>query len=144
MGKDLKRKWSQMKLLSHIHKVGTFASLVCAVHCMAMPLLIAVLPVIGMSFLAHGSFDKWMLLIGVLLPLPDLCWGFSRHKSTKAFLLLFAGFMWWWMAHQQQLEYRHLLCIAVCGICFVASNLMNRSLCKSCSHCEHVHNQEVK
>jgi hypothetical protein len=125
------------KILSHVHKAGTIASLSCAVHCMAMPLLIAVLPVVGISFLADGRFDRWMLLIGVLLPLPDLCWGFRKHKSIKAVSLLLAGFLWWWMAHQQRYQWRHLFCVAMCGVSFLWSNLLNRHLCKTCSTCNH-------
>lgn len=124
-----------MRILDRIHKIGTFASLTCSIHCMAMPLLIAFSPLVLNGFLGNGRFDRWMLLIGILLPLPDLCWGFRKHRSFNAFFLLFAGFMWWWIAHEQQFLWKHNICIMMCGIAFLWSNRLNRQLCNSCSDC---------
>ena len=123
-----------MKLFANIHKIGTSASLLCAIHCMLMPLLIALLPLSG-TFLLSSSFDKWMLLIGILLPLPDLCWGFRKHRSVQAFVLLFVGWGWWWIAHQMIFMWKHVACVALCAIAFLWSNLLNRRLCKECHHC---------
>lgn len=125
-----------MRLLGHIHRAGTFASLTCAIHCMLTPILIALLPLIGGSFLVNGRFDRWMLLVGVLLPLPDLCWGFRKHRSPSAFILLLCGWGWWWVAHEQRFLWQHMVSVAMCGIAFLWSNLKNRQLCKDCTHCE--------
>ncbi|MEM6364443.1 MAG: MerC domain-containing protein, partial [Planctomycetota bacterium] len=40
--------------------VGVVASIACAIHCAAMPFVIAYLPAMGLSFLADEAFHKWM------------------------------------------------------------------------------------
>ena len=40
--------------------VGVLASVGCAIHCAAMPFVIAYLPTLGLSFLADEAFHKWM------------------------------------------------------------------------------------
>ena len=47
--------------------VGITASVGCAIHCAAMPFVIAYLPAFGLSFLADEAFHKWMALICCLL-----------------------------------------------------------------------------
>lgn len=42
--------------------LGMIASIGCAIHCAAMPFVIAYLPALGLSFLADEAFHKWMAL----------------------------------------------------------------------------------
>ena len=39
---------------------GMVASVGCAIHCAAMPFVIAYLPTLGLSFLADEAFHQWM------------------------------------------------------------------------------------
>ena len=41
----------------NLDKLGMTASLTCAVHCMAMPLVITILPYVGLSFIASEGFE---------------------------------------------------------------------------------------
>ena len=47
---------------SRLDRVGFFLSIVCAVHCASMPLLIAIIPLIGAEFLHNPILE--MVLIG--------------------------------------------------------------------------------
>ena len=61
--------------------MGIVASVGCAIHCAAMPFIIAYLPGLGLSFLADEAFHKWMFLIGVLIGLSAFLPGWRKHRQ---------------------------------------------------------------
>lgn len=60
--------------------LGITASLACAVHCAAMPFLIAYLPALGLSFLADESFHQWMSVACLVLALMAFIPGWRKHR----------------------------------------------------------------
>jgi MerC mercury resistance protein len=56
--------------------MGAILSLACAIHCMATPMLISVMPLIGMQFLASHLLEGVILLFGV---------GFGVYGVMKAY-----------------------------------------------------------
>ena len=67
--------------------LGMAASIGCAIHCAAMPLVIAYLPALGLSWLADEGFHQWMAAIcfgfAALAFLP----GWKKHRSLVPFFL---------------------------------------------------------
>lgn len=61
--------------------VGIVASIGCAIHCAAMPFVIAYLPALGLSFLADEAFHKWMALICFLIAIVAFVPGIRKHKN---------------------------------------------------------------
>ncbi|MDG1875773.1 MAG: MerC domain-containing protein [Mariniblastus sp.] len=61
--------------------VGIIASIGCAIHCAAMPLVIAYLPALGLSFLADESFHKWMALVCFLIAIVAFIPGIRKHGN---------------------------------------------------------------
>lgn len=59
---------------------GILASIGCAIHCAAMPFVIAFLPMLGLSFLADEAFHKVMVVVCTLLALVSFVPGWRRHK----------------------------------------------------------------
>ncbi|MFO0915802.1 MAG: MerC domain-containing protein [Pirellulales bacterium] len=55
------------------------ASIGCAVHCAAMPFLIAYLPALGLSFLADEAFHKWMAVGCFVIALTAFIPGLRKH-----------------------------------------------------------------
>ncbi|QEG39318.1 MerC domain-containing protein [Roseimaritima ulvae] len=58
---------------------GMVASIGCAIHCAAMPFVIAYLPALGLSFLADEAFHKWMAVGCFLIALSAFVPGFRKH-----------------------------------------------------------------
>lgn len=56
------------------------ASIGCAIHCAAMPLVIASLPAWGLSFLADEAFHQWMAVVCIALALAAFVPGWQRHR----------------------------------------------------------------
>ncbi|MDB4640425.1 MerC domain-containing protein [Pirellulaceae bacterium] len=61
--------------------VGIFASVGCAIHCAAMPFVIAYLPALGLSFLADEAFHKWMALACFLIAIVAFVPGLIKHGN---------------------------------------------------------------
>ena len=71
--------------------VGIIASVGCAVHCAAMPFVIAYLPVLGLSFLADEAFHRWMALACFVIAMAAFVPGFRMHKRFLPGLIAAVG-----------------------------------------------------
>jgi len=60
--------------------VGIVASVGCAIHCAAMPFVLAFLPALGLSFLADEAFHQWMALICFVVALAAFIPGYRQHR----------------------------------------------------------------
>ncbi|EMI22630.1 signal peptide-domain containing protein [Rhodopirellula maiorica SM1] len=58
---------------------GMVASIGCAIHCAAMPFVIAYLPALGLSFLADEAFHKWMAIGCFVIALSAFVPGVRKH-----------------------------------------------------------------
>jgi hypothetical protein len=121
------------KASTHLGHVGNCASFACAIHCIAMPFVISVLPALGMAWLATKKAEIAVLSVAIGFSIMSLCWGYTTHKSFKAFAFIVAGSMWFYMAMDDMRH--HLAYSLVGGGCLVAANIWNRRLCKTCHTC---------
>lgn len=60
---------------------GLLASIACAIHCAAMPLVISYLPILGLSWLADPDFHRVMAIVCFALALSAFLPGWKRHGS---------------------------------------------------------------
>lgn len=72
-------------------RFGATASLLCAVHCALLPLVIAILPALGLSFLADHRFEHAFIVFASVLALTTLLFGARRHQHLRAFWFLLPG-----------------------------------------------------
>ena len=80
-----------------LDRLGATGSLVCAVHCALLPLLIAALPSLGVAaWLGHG-FEQGFVLFASLLGVFSLAWGYRRHRAIRALGLLLPGLCVLWI-----------------------------------------------
>ncbi len=127
-----------------LDKAGATASLLCAIHCAAMPLIITLLPFIGLSFLAHESTEWALLFASAAIGVTSLCWGYREHRSNRALAVLSLGLTL--LFCDRVLEENGIgwgAAAMVLGGCTVAaSHLVNRALCRMCRTCDasHSHN----
>lgn len=60
---------------------GMIASIGCAIHCAAMPLVLAYLPALGLGWLASEGFHQWMAVICFVLAASAFVPGWRKHGS---------------------------------------------------------------
>lgn len=63
----------------------------CLVHCLALPLLAAVLPLAASSIVTDERFHQWLLLGVVPTSVLALGWGWRRHRSRAVLWLGLVG-----------------------------------------------------
>lgn len=80
-----------MKSRSLADRFGATASFLCALHCALLPALIAVLPALGLGFLADHAFERAFVSFSVVLAVTSLFFGFRRHHRLAAFLFMVPG-----------------------------------------------------
>lgn len=57
-------------------------SMLCLLHCLALPLLVALLPLASAAFVADERFHRWMLWLVVPTTVLALWTGWQRHRRS--------------------------------------------------------------
>jgi len=124
-------------------RFGATASFLCAVHCAALPLIIAVLPAIGLGFLANHRFERGFVAFASVLAVTTLIVGFRRHQRFRAFWFLLPGILL--LAAGMIVDFEssataHAVLVAIGGTLVAVSHLTNLRLAHGHVHdaaCEH-------
>ena len=72
-------------------RVGATASFLCAIHCALLPFVLAMLPFVGLGFLADHAFERGFVLFACALALFALIRGYRRHQGPLPLLLAAPG-----------------------------------------------------
>lgn len=112
-------------------RVGAFASFLCAVHCASWPLLLALLPALGATFLASEWLERGFVVFATLLALASLLSAYRHHRRLAALTVLVPGLALIWFGsfgpwHHDLIPHAILM---TCGGLFVAgAHLRNLGL----------------
>ncbi len=79
-----------------LDRVGAMGSLLCAVHCALLPVLIAILPSFGVASLLRQDFEEWFVMFATLVGVFSVVWGYRRHRVARALGLLIPGLIALW------------------------------------------------
>lgn len=77
-------------------RVGAAGSLLCAVHCALVPVLIALAPGLGLGLLGSRGFEAGFIAFATALALFSLVQGYRRHRVYRAWLFLVPGLLALW------------------------------------------------
>jgi hypothetical protein len=85
---------SREKYSSRLDNAGMTASILCAIHCAIVPLLITVLPLAGLGFLANPLVEWSMIIFAVVVGTYAIGLSYFRtHHKKLPLILLIAGFL---------------------------------------------------
>lgn len=119
-----------------LDKLGIFASGLCALHCLSLPILIPLLPFISSFFFAQDWFEKTILSMSMIVGFWALFIGFYRyHRQIYPLYSLMLGGLIYWNKDIFGESYEPFT-IAVGAILIIGSHLINLKLCKSCQSCD--------
>ncbi len=71
--------------------LGVTASILCAVHCAAMPFVVGFLPLLGLDFLADPAFHIWMLSLCIGLAFLAFVPGWRCHRRISPAVVAVCG-----------------------------------------------------
>ena len=140
-----------------LDKLGIWVSSLCALHCLALPVLVPLLPLIGSSFFAQAWFERtiltFSLIVGAVAPLTSataptiltfslivgavaLVSGAIRyHGKYYPLALLFSGGAIYW--HKDIFGHHYEpFTIAIGAALIVAGHWVNMRLCRQCKCCK--------
>jgi len=80
-----------MKMKINLDALGVTASLLCAVHCLVMPLVLAVSPIVSEHAEGHESFEGIIIACTLILGTWSLIHGWRKHHGKWFLLPLFAS-----------------------------------------------------
>ena len=75
------------RYLNHtvVDNVGACLSFACAIHCMAAPLLMTVLPLVGLGFILSESAELALVVGAVGMAVGSLTWAIGTIKNGGCF-----------------------------------------------------------
>ena len=79
------------RLHSLLDRIGATGSLVCAIHCALLPILIALLPSLGIALWLDDGFETVFVAFASLFGLAVLVWSYRRHRAMRALGMLVPG-----------------------------------------------------
>jgi len=80
-----------------LDRLGATGSLICAIHCAVLPILIATLPALGLAAWMGDGFERGFVLFASLIGLFSVFWGYRRHGAVRALGLLIPGLLLLWL-----------------------------------------------
>lgn len=135
-----------------VDRFGTCASSLCAIHCLMMPFLVVLLPVLGTGWLASSNLEWGMIAIAATLGALSTARGFRIHNKRVTLILFFTGItllLYSRMVHADPAEtccalhpiaseiYPLQSFLSACGGILVAlTHLSNQHFCKQCNQCQ--------
>ncbi|MCY4552888.1 MAG: MerC domain-containing protein [Candidatus Poribacteria bacterium] len=119
-----------------VDTTGACLSVACAIHCLAMPLLVAVLPLIGLSFLANERAELVLISGAIALAIGSLAGGVRHHRRWRALLILIVALVFIATARTAVEGIFEVVFYSTGGILLASAHLVNRHLCKTCPTCE--------
>nr|WP_301004003.1 MerC domain-containing protein [Arsukibacterium sp.] len=123
-------------------KVGITVTSLCAIHCIMLPVLLPVLPLLGLTVNHNHAFERAMLLFTMVLGFVALFIGFHRyHRKLYPFYSLFLGGFIYWQRDVWGHEYEHAVLIVGASL-VVLAHVMNMRLCSQCDSCETEHHAD--
>jgi hypothetical protein len=127
-----------------MNRLGFWSSLICAIHCTILPLVLILIPTSGVYLFINETFELVFLIVSLLINIANLCFGYKVHKSNKALGILASGlflFLVGRLLHKHNDE--HVIqydlfnfFMILGGVMMAFSSLINTKMCNTCKKCE--------
>ncbi|MBU2869077.1 MerC domain-containing protein [Colwellia sp. E2M01] len=116
-------------------------SMLCAIHCLALPIILVLLPSLGSLPLQDEAYHLWMLVAVIPISLYALTLGCKKHKKYQIFIWGALGLLLMVLAvlcgHELAGEYGEKI-LTLLGATFVSfAHLQNFRRCQKNVTCKH-------
>lgn len=119
-----------------LDRLGVWITSLCAIHCLLLPILLPLAPLIASSFVASAWFERVILSASILVGFAALFIGFHKyHRQLYPLYSLTLGGLIYWNKHMFGEAYEPIT-IGVGALFIISAHLVNLRLCKKCKQCE--------
>lgn len=118
-----------------VDHTGIWISSLCALHCIALPLLLPVLPLLASSIFAQDWFERLILSASLVIGFAALFIGFYRHHRElyPLYSLTLGGVIYW---HKDMFGHEYEpLTIGFGAALIIIAHWLNLKLCHHCHDC---------
>jgi hypothetical protein len=129
-------KNNSLRAPTWVDSVGAAVSVACAIQCTVFPLLISVLPLLGLGFLAGDGVEKVFLGVSIALAGGSFGLGFRHHRHLYVFYFLLSGLALIFTGRVWLKDEFELPFVVFGTTVFTVGHLLNRRLCRLCADCE--------
>lgn len=77
--------------IDSISAVGFFLSIACAIHCMALPIIVLIAPLTGIAFFENEMLEHFTLASSILIASFSLYSSYKSHRSSQILYLFGAA-----------------------------------------------------
>ncbi len=110
----------------HLDFVGFSASMLCAVHCAALPFLLSLAPLAGLQFLNDPWIEYVIILTSFFIASYALLHGYRRHhKKPLALIIVTVGFLLILIGHLLDDEWIEIILTSCGGATIAIAHLIN-------------------
>lgn len=131
-----------------LDRLGMSASTICAVHCLALPFLLSVLPAIGLGFLGGHTFELIMIATSITIAAVSLGRSYTVHGKLNPLMMMISGavlLVFNFVGHESHtplVETLHPYIAGFAGLMIASAHWINLRLCKHCEVCVHDHDHQ--
>lgn len=131
---------SKQKPLNRVlDKLGIWISGICALHCLLLPILLPIAPLVAGTFFAEAWFEKTILTFSILVGFTALFIGFHKyHRQLYPIYSLSLGGLIYWnkdiFGHDAE-----PFIVTIGALLIIVSHVINLRLCKQCTSCDKDH-----
>lgn len=129
-------------LATLVDRVGATASMLCAVHCVLLPFVLALLPLLGLEFLAGHTFERVFVACAAALASGSILTGYWRHRRPQALFLMVPGIVLLVFGIAISLDVHvviHTVSVVSGGLLVASAHVTNLVLSHRHHHANHPH-----
>lgn len=110
----------------HLDFIGFSASLLCAIHCAALPFLLSMAPLAGLQFLDNHWIEYTIILLSFFIASNALINGYRKHhKKFLPLTIATSGFLLIGFGQFSQTEWQEILLTSCGGMTIAIAHLIN-------------------
>jgi len=115
----------------HLDFFGFSASMLCALHCAALPFLLTLAPLAGLQFLDNHWIEYTVILLSLLIASNSLIASYRKnHKRLVAIIVALGGFLLIGFGQISESEFNEALFTSTGGAMIAIAHLINWRLIK--------------
>jgi len=122
----------------NLDSVGMTASILCAIHCAIVPIMLTSLPILGLGFLANPFLEWSMIFLALLIGVYAIGNSyFKQHHKILPLLLLITGFIIIITGHFWATNLHEAIIVPIGGLIIATAHFFNIKYAATCTNPNH-------